>query len=277
MIGLQRIVARNLMNPRFQLRSRREIFRACVGGLLVALAAPLAFAQQDPDRPPDQKALDDKGSIEGVEGPLLTTKLERGDWVLTVSPQTMVHVTGTAEPDYLHPGVFVKFSGEIDKKGVLQKELEAVEIFTPVAKGGVGIFENATDDAKVVRAPSEGATYEFRGRVASYKPGELVLTAGSKKIFAKTAGTLNVAVNTSDLGMAQAGDSVVVTGWYTDEQKPDAGQMRPGYAAAATLTITLSKPLAPTKKTRAAPTRHARTPKGAAPAAPTEPPNPFAN
>jgi hypothetical protein len=123
----------------------------------------------------------------------------------------------------------------------------------------------------------DGVTYEFRGRLASYKPGELALTAGAKKILAKTSAALKVAVNASDLDLAQDGDMISVRGWYTDQQRPNIGTMTPGYAAATSVTVALSKPLAGTKKARPTSSKPTRSAKPAAAPKPTEPPNPFAN
>jgi hypothetical protein len=231
---------------------------------------------------PEAPNLNDKGFVEHATGEFIKVKLTKDTWIVAVQPSTKVTVIGTAEPDYLHSGLFVKFSGELDKKGtVLQKEVEQLEIFSPPAgkKGGMGVFEaGATDDAKPVAKPVDGTSYEFRTKVVAYKPGEMTVTVGGKKVVAKTSPTLIINVNSDDLSLAQEGDAVSISGWYAPQQKPNPQTQQPGTAAGQQISVTMSKPLAATKKHKAAaPVKTVRAPKGAPPTpdAPADAQNPF--
>ena len=95
-------------------------------------------------------------------------------------------------------------------------------------------------------------------RVAGYKPGELAVSIGGKKVIGKTAPALAVSVNTADLSMATEGDAVNVQGWYDDQHKPNAGNMQPGYAVAQSLSVKLSRPLRTTKKLKPPPVKSPR-------------------
>ena len=252
---------------------------AALGAVVVALTAAVAWGQQPQIPNPTQLVLDAKGVIQSVSPHSISMNAsEKGDWVITIGPETQITVAGSAEPEYLGPGMTVKFSGELGKKFNLTKELDAVEIFDPPAKGGMGAFDSGSEDAKIVRVPAEGTTYEFRGRVASFKEGELIVSiGGNKKIIAKTAQSLNVTVNLHDPTIAQEGDSINASGWYSDQQRPNLTNMTPGEAVGNIVSITLAKPLASTKKVRpVAKKLGGRAAKAAAPAESTEPPNPFA-
>ena len=255
--------------------SRFGIWRLFSVGVLLACCSSVSMAQS----PPTGEALNEKGYLEEVHGDTFTAKLGTDDWVINLSPDATVTVTGTAEPEYLHGGVFVKFSGDLDKKGTtVQKEVEQIEVFTPTGKGGVGVFDGSGAEAKAVTKPAEGTVYELRGRVTTFKPGELTLMVGTKKMTAKTSLTLVVNVNSTDLSLAQSGDAVRVTGWYSPQQKPNATNMTPGYAEAGTVMVTLAKPLAAASVKKAKPSsKAARLPKQPKDGATEEPAvrNPF--
>jgi hypothetical protein len=254
-----------------------------VASVLVTAAvwsAAAAQAQYGIPIPAGGESLKDKGYVVGATPETLSVKVGADNWVLAVQPNaTKVNITGTAEPDFLHSGLFVKFSGELDNKGTtLQKEIDQLEIINPPAKkGAAGAFDSAEEEAKPVAKPVDGTTYVFRTKVSTYKPGELTFSVGGKKVVAKTSASMTVAVNASDLSMVREGDSATFSAWYTPQQKPNTANLQPGYAAAQDIKITMNKPLAATRKLKAPPP--AKTPRGSkAPAASEETPetkNPF--
>ncbi len=224
----------------------------------VALTAGVAQAQNDPNR----ETLSEKGTFQGSSGNSMKVLLNSEPWLIELQPpDTKVSVTGEAEPDFLRPGLHIKFSGELDKKGTaLAKEIESVEIFTPAGKGGIGAFESADAEAKPIAKPADGTTYEFRTKVGGYKPGELTVVIGGKKIVAKTSENFSVTVNTGDLSLVSEGDAVTITGWYNKQEKPNAQNMQPGYGHAQSVSVKLGKRLAPTKKAKVAKAPRARRP-----------------
>src|SRR5829696_3381247 len=85
-----------------------------------ALAGTLvALAQQK--EPPKTLTSEEKGTIEQLAPGKLQLKNGKNEiWNVSFGPNTKLSVTGTAEMDYLRPGLNVKFQGEIDSKGTLQ-------------------------------------------------------------------------------------------------------------------------------------------------------------
>ena len=191
---------------------------------------------------PGVHSLEASGTLEAVRGNVLEVKTPMLEiWHVQIDPQAKVQVNGTAELDYLRPGLAVRFSGEIDKKGNLQGEVKDLEIFTP-RKGDLGLFETgAAEDAKPVRNAGAGS-YQIRGKISKLKDGEITVTAG-KKVTGKLASDAKVTVNVSEVTYAQPGDGVKVQGQYNDPNRPNAERRIPGRAIASEVSITLAKPL----------------------------------
>jgi hypothetical protein len=247
----------------------------CAALLLTAWAlAGAALAQRPPlpkgdwgKRGPNQaepKSWEGEGTVEAVQGGAVKLTSSRQElWIAkTVPGQSKVLVEGTAEPDFLRPGLSVKLSGTIDKKGTLDGEIAALEIFSPHGKGDIGLFLSGED--KPARNPGPG-TYDIRGKVASFKEGLLTVTAGGKRITGKLADAAEIKVNLDQLSFAQQGDAIRVKLWFAEGAGPNPQQQRPGDAVAEEITITLAKPLTGTKKPAPRTTRASR-PAATAPA-----------
>lgn len=239
------------------------------------MASHPACAQQ----PQAPQPLDESGFVDAPSGAGLTAKLGKNPapWVINVGPQTKVLVTGSAEPSYLHSGLSIKFTTELDKKGTaIPREIEQIEVFTASGKGSIGVYDSVNPD-KPIRVPDDGKLYEVRTKVGSFKPesNELAVTINGKKVVAKTSANLAIKVESDDIGLAQEGDSIAVKGMQ--QQRPNPQQGQPGLVAAESVTVTLAKPLAgATKKKARTPMAKGLRGKAAAPEAPSDVPNPFA-
>jgi hypothetical protein len=210
--------------------------------IVVVLMAVAVTDAQRPPNGPNAQAFEQEGRVMGVIPGGIQLLTERNvPWLVQVDPRrTAVKVTGTAEPGFLQPGIFVKFTGTIDEKGALSEELKELEIYTPAGKGGMGTFPSgAGENAKPVPKLTAG-TYDFRGKVVVYRDGEITVVAG-KKITGRVASDAKVAVNVADLRFAQLDDAVKVRGW---ERTPSRGPQQPGTAIGTEVEIALSKPLA---------------------------------
>src|SRR5689334_17872383 len=97
------------------------------------LAVIAAVATADDKLPPGGIALNDTSTLYKADNPgLIIIKSSSGDfWNVMVNRDTEVNVEGTAQADYLRPGVSVRFFGEMDKKGVLKGEVQELQIYTP--------------------------------------------------------------------------------------------------------------------------------------------------
>lgn len=241
-------------------------FRALLksGSMVLVCLAPATQGFSQGWLPPDAQMFEHEGTVVGVMPGGVQMLTERDSaWVVQVLPRgTQVKVTGTAEPAFLRNGLYVKFSGDLDAKGVVQGEIKTLEIATPTGKTPVGIFAiGAEENAKPVSKLEAGA-YEIRGKVALYKDGELQVVAG-KKITGKVASDAKISVNVQDISFAQKEDTVKVKGYYFDRFKPDPNQFRPGTAVGKEIEITILKPL--TAVAKKGPTKPTRPPKGKPP------------
>ena len=239
--------------------------RLICASITLTFVANLTMAQGPGWMPPNASMFEKDGKVAGVFPNGIQMITTRGaKWVIQVVPrQSQLKITGVADPSFLHPGLHVKFSGEIDDKGLLQSELKELEIFTPANKNSTGVFATGSDeDAKPVPRPGAG-TYDFRGRVVTYRDGQIVLIAG-KKITGKVAGDAEISVNVQDLWFAQPEDELTVKGWNTPEMEPNSQKKTPGTAVGKEIEIKLSKRL--TSAPKKGPVRAAKLPKGKQPA-----------
>jgi len=229
------------------------MFVAGVVGLIVAPLGPsVARGQFEP--PLNTLAFEDSGTVELIDSGLIRIRdAKQESWILKIVPESKVTIEGEAQVECLRPGLFVQLSGQIDKKGALKEAVEEIEIFSSLGKGSLGLFsaeESAEEEgvsAKPVRNAGAGS-FRIRGKLASYRDGELMVVAGSRKITGNLAEEATVKLNSDDLSLAQPGDKVQVKAWYHEMQRPNPLANRPGAALVQEITVTLDKPLAPTGK-----------------------------
>jgi hypothetical protein len=227
-------------------------FHVCSSSLVALAAAALlpVAAAQDFVAPANSFALDTDGTLEGYRPGYLQIRDSKTEtWLLSIDPTTRVSVVGQAEQDYLRPGMTVEFETEIDKKGLLAKPIEEVEIITSQGKPRLGLFstEDDADAARPVRTVAAGA-YRIRAKLASFKGSELTVAVGGKRLTGTLSEKASIKFASTDPGMAEIGDAVKVKAWYYDNGKPVAAVGRAGKALAEEITITLTKPLAGTGK-----------------------------
>ena len=234
--------------------------------MIVRFAAESVVASAQEEWLPEGATMFDKeGTIAGFfpSGIQFITKLD-SKWLVQVVPmQCDVQVTGKADRSFLHPGLYVKFTGEMDGKGILQQDLKALEIFTPKGKNPSGIFAVGSDESAKPLNRFAAGKYDFRGRVMTYKDGELVVVAG-KKITGKVVSGAEIKVNVQDLSIARVDDELKIKGWYLKRNMPREG--RPGQSVAKIIEVTLVKPLRAPLPTL--PMKIAKLPKGKQPAEP---------
>jgi hypothetical protein len=222
-----------------------SILTAGLVGLVVWSAAPAARAQFQ--APQNSREYEDTGLLEGVQHHFIQIRDSKNDaWVLETNDGTKITVTGEADRECLHsPSLHVQFTGQIDKKGVLQKEVEEIEIFSAEGKASLGLFVPAEGDApaKSVRGATAGS-FLIKGRLVNYKDGQIIVMAGNRKITGRVSDAVAVKLNVDDPSLGQAGDTVKVKAWYYDKSRPVPALNKPGAAIAEEVTITLAKPLA---------------------------------
>ncbi len=224
-------------------------------GLLSAVwwgATTAAWAQFEV--PENSLAFDDSGTIVEIQNDVISIRDSKNEtWFLKLVDDTKITITGTAELDYLRPGVLVQFLAEFDKRNTVISSVKEVQVISSQGKPALGLFsaEEGEPTDRPLRNPGAG-TYLVKGKIISVKDGNLLVTAGSaRKISAKTADDLTVLILLDDLSLAQSGDTVKVKAWYYEIQRPNQLLNQPGRALAEELEIELAKPLAGSgKKTR---------------------------
>lgn len=229
--------------------------------ILAALAVMLALATLHSPIcaqgyvPANASVFNKDGTVAGVlPGMLQMITKHKAKWLVQVIPgRTEIKVSGTASPDYLHAGAFVRFTADIDDAGTLVGEIKTLEITTPFGKNPTGMFPMGAEfNAKPVSKVVAGA-YEFRGKVVSYQDGEIQVVAG-KKVWGKVASDAKITVNVQDISLAKPDDKLNVVGYYYEKFK--SSKAKPGQAVAQKVKITMLAPLtAPPQKGPVKPTK----------------------
>src|SRR5262249_14311485 len=78
-----------------------------------------------------QQKLDGAGRVEGVAAGALKVNVNGMQGVVQPGAKCRVEVTGLADPEFLRPGILVRFSAEIGKNGKATAPLNTLEIVTP--------------------------------------------------------------------------------------------------------------------------------------------------
>jgi hypothetical protein len=127
--------------------SVRWIVWGLMAGFLVSILAPLTLAQgrrggRERGGAPQGPPVEMTGVIEAVmPGYIKVTGEDTKTWVLQVEPTAKVNVIGKAKPDFLRPGLFVSFSGDVDKRrAVIEEKITKMTLITPSDLKPVGAF-----------------------------------------------------------------------------------------------------------------------------------------
>jgi len=173
-----------------------------------------------------------------------------------------VSFTANAEQSFLRPGMKVKFSAVMNKKGVVKEPVTSLVVFTPLEASDIGVWpENAGYDSapnpleglfsprEVKEEPKtkgkkpvvEDQVCRVGGTLKSFKGGRLVVLAGRVEVKCELAESAKVKVSTNDLSLVQLGDKVEVEGWYYTNAK-QAGLY------ANSVSVTAANPLTGEKK-----------------------------
>ena len=152
---------------------------------------------------------------------------------------TDVQVTGTAEPNFLRSGMYVRFSAGFDAKGKSSDVIDLLTIFSPNESRKVGIFrEGFVEGEKEADATTQ---YLVAGQLASFKKGKMIVVVGGRRVQIAVAEDIKIKINVSDASLARKGDKIEVRGYYFQK----------GAVFGEIVAIELSKPLVgATKKSK---------------------------
>lgn len=210
------------------------------------LCTSSALAQNGQNQ--QKETLKAQGTIKAMApGGLIQMVSEDGEeWVIKVEPRATVSYYAAAEPNWLKPGMLVRFSGRFDNQGRSQGTTRNIAVVTlseevrPGIKVDVGLTagEDLFSDEKpadAAAAQPQTVAADVVGTLKTLKDGEFVVAAPG----AAVRGTLDekavVSVEMQGMQMAQVGDSIEVNGWY-----PPGVQ---GRALANRVTIRAKEPL----------------------------------
>ena len=214
-----------------------------------------------------REALQCSGTVKQVGRGVIGVTADSGDqWLVQVEarPQDL-SFTGTAEASFVKPGMWIRFTSKLTRRGDAKDPIASAEIYTPGEGNGVGVYAEGTDQvggggergglftpaeekpvakAKPKAEPKvrdEDTVYRVGGQVSKIsRLGELTISAGGTSVKAKLAEDAKISVNMGDLAYLQVGDKIEFRGWYPAGTK--------GQAVANQVTASASQPLTDTSK-----------------------------
>jgi hypothetical protein len=215
---------------------------------LAALSTSPALAQKISDADKAQvmqlMLVNVSGKVAGVQaGKVFVTTSADEQYIIHVfENMANVGVTGTAQLDYLKPGVFVRFTvPEIDKKGNATGELTDFSIYTPSEDIRPSVL---SDDVTGEKGP-----WLVSGRIQSItKKGKATIDCGTAKIKVQFPESPEIKVEVRDYSLAQEGDEVLVTGFLAKPPKDMQGEAQVAEVVGETVEINLAEPLTGAKK-----------------------------
>ena len=183
-------------------------------------------------------------------------------WMVRIPRGVEVLVTGSAHPDFLKPGLCIKFTADVTvrrKTAKANDKIEKLTIFTPTEQEFLGAFpvggfgqDQGPDAANPEGDKKKGgeahvSRYEIRGRITGMKNGKLAVAFNTGSIEIELADNPEIDLSTSDYRLAKKGDKISCQGF----------QIAENVVQATSVDIALAEPLGGEQKTA----RHARTPR----------------
>ena len=184
------------------------------------------------------------GTLVGASSGVLQVNANGSIWRIKPIAGARIEVVGTAGPDFLRPGLFVKFQAPYDSNdnnnGKALVPVTALEIVTlQFGEMSGALPVDATKAAAAGAAnnpplPPTARTLVVIGQITRYKNKELTVIAGKRTLQAELDPAPTIKVHLSDVGLAHPGDQIDVDGYYLN---------KPGDAMANQVRITLAAPL----------------------------------
>ena len=188
---------------------------------------------------------------------------DKKEYFAVVSEQTALQYRGTAEPEFLTPGLLVRFSAELNQSGQVQGPVTELEVFTisqhrrmspeQMREQTAGVYQvggevgNAKKPGdkpkdKVPSKPTAASAkssqaYRVVGQIAGTKAGKMFVQAGGVQVQLELDPKAVIKVTSHDTAFCQMGDQVKVSGLRT------AGQEQ--FIQSETLEIVGAKALGP--------------------------------
>ncbi|MCO6458818.1 MAG: hypothetical protein J5I93_26220 [Pirellulaceae bacterium] len=227
--------------------ARRLWFALSFLGMLLAVTA--ANGQERPQMPRENTR--GSGTLKGLAQGLLHVETKEGDQLLLkveAGPNELSH-TGSADVSWLRPGMLVRFTARLSKKGQPLSDVSEVTVFTPRESSRIGIFTEAAlgggelfaeQNPAAAKDKDDSGTYLVSGQLAGLRGDKMTVAAGMITLKLKLAEDAKVQFDLADYRYAQPGDAVSFEGWYYPMAKNQIFARR--------LDITAAQPLTGEKK-----------------------------
>jgi hypothetical protein len=200
--------------------------------------------RQRREREEDQRAIyagpngyvNGTGRLIGTGPGLLRVEANGANWLVRPDVNATKELAGTAGPDFLRPGMVVKFQATFDPNSNDKAiaPLTDLEIITPHAGETIGAFPAGSGAKQNAPQPATARSLVVIGSIKSYNRKELTVSAGNNRVFKADLDSVpNIKIRMSDFQFARMGDQVQLTGFA----------VRPGYIVASQILVTMAAPL----------------------------------
>ena len=264
----------------------RYRFRAAAygtAGLLVLLCAGAVRAQRPVHPQMRPQLVDATGTVEMVGPGWIGMKTAAGSaWMLQITPQTTVLLTGTAKPDVLARGQCIRFIAEVDKRrSKVQDKVDKLIVFTPSPERQLGVFPDqgglgaAAGPNPFGQAPGLGQTpaagrspgkardtgppvesFEIAGQISGIKKGKFTILAPNP--YFKPILEIELTED-PEIELDLAGPNLYTFAKKGDKIEARGSQIGRTAALVSEMTIELAEPLTTVQPKKTPPKRRART------------------
>ena len=188
---------------------------------------------------------------------------DKKETFIVLTDQTSLQYRGTAEADFLTPGLLVRFTTELNQSGLAQSPVSELEVFTysqnrrmtpdQVREQTAGVYQIGNEAAnekkpntkespkksssKQNAASSGSQTYRVVGQVVGAQSGKLFVQAGAVRVQFELDPKAVINVTSRDTTFMQMEDKVKVSGLRNAAQEQ--------YIQAESVEIVGAKPLGP--------------------------------
>ena len=212
-----------------------------VGFVAALVGVPTtAVAQNRPNRPmanqpSNREPAQGAGTIKGAAAGGLEVHASGGDrYLVQIEPQARaIEYLATAEPSWLMPGLLVRFTASVDRRGKILEpigQLEAITlregdqlgIVSDMGDGGglgdegAALFQEAKPEKKERKKappPKDSGTWTFVGRLTEVKNGRVSIAVPGKVLKGELAENVKISVDYGNLSLVKPGDQITFQGW----------------------------------------------------------------
>ncbi len=188
---------------------------------------------------------------------------DKKEYLVLVTDQTSVQFQGTADPEFLMPGLLVRFTADLTQTGLVQSPVSELEVFTysqsrrmtpeqmrdqtagvyqvgeaaNANKAGAKESPKRTQPKQTAASNSSGQSYRVVGQVVGVQAGKTFVQAGPVRVQFELDPKATINVRSRDMTFFQTGDQVKVSGLRNASQEQ--------YIQSESVEVVGAKPLGP--------------------------------